>query len=163
MHKDNVVAKIIFWIGVFEMIAGVVYGIIVAQTSSNDGFSLLFTWNRAIIIGMLFIGFAEVIELLHQLRENSDRKLEHVNGNEKSHWGVSKNIQNKINNFYYNQDHYPTEYYKTPFANHYYVKLNNNEFRMLVVERFGVKEELPKRVWSEAMVKWVDENYPTLP
>ncbi|MEN1970405.1 hypothetical protein WMZ97_20315 [Lentibacillus sp. N15] len=72
--RENIVAKILFVIGITIIVASVLMGIIVGlagyggqlgYTASTTGSILFFYFFTGIVVGMLFIGLSEIIHLLH--------------------------------------------------------------------------------------------------
>ncbi|WP_409344382.1 hypothetical protein [Paenibacillus sp. MBLB4367] len=73
MNEDkNKIASILFAIGIIEMILSFAIGIVTGSTANKfiPGFALFTAlpwWIGGFIAGMLFIGFSEIIKLLHQI------------------------------------------------------------------------------------------------
>ena len=71
----KVLAWIIFIVGFFAGVSlaniEVTEGYYYTHTETQFSFSVALTyWSSAFVIGMLFIGFSEVIKLLHEIRNN---------------------------------------------------------------------------------------------
>ncbi|WP_100408433.1 hypothetical protein [Bacillus solitudinis] len=63
MDYRNRIAKTIFYIGIIEIIAGFILGFIFAQDGYAFVVSVFYSWTiGGFITGILFIGFAELIE-----------------------------------------------------------------------------------------------------
>ena len=64
----NTVAKIIQVIGLIEIVLGVLIGLLVSNEYGEMNWIVFLTWSVAGFIGgMMFVGFAEIIELLHKI------------------------------------------------------------------------------------------------
>ena len=72
---ENPISKALKVIGVLEIAAGLIIGLILgyedsAYGSSEMNFGVVFYWTIiGFVSGMLFIGFSEVIQLLHNINE----------------------------------------------------------------------------------------------
>ncbi|GGM42841.1 hypothetical protein GCM10011351_30990 [Paraliobacillus quinghaiensis] len=73
MNEENKVSNILFYIGVFEIVLGLFLGFL--NGTVRTGYSTEFVWSVFLTwfaigfaSGMLFIGFAEVIKILHNIR-----------------------------------------------------------------------------------------------
>ncbi|WNQ13910.1 hypothetical protein MJA45_13105 [Paenibacillus aurantius] len=62
-YRDNRVAMILQGIGVLNIICGILIGL-----SMGNGFLVAYLFG-GIVTGVLFIGFGEVIKLLHEINE----------------------------------------------------------------------------------------------
>jgi|GEM_PF-5149886 len=49
-------------------------------------------------------------------------------------------------------------FYQTPFNNIVFVELENEEFRAVIVDPFGVNKELPKHAWGDELKKWLEQE-----
>ncbi|WP_102349133.1 hypothetical protein [Bacillus sp. Marseille-P3661] len=92
MKTRNIVSNILFYIGVAEMIVGIILGFLFARPESDypGTFipSIFFSWALVgFLIGMLFIGFSEVIKLL----DNINNKLNGGINFEHNHKKVGQN------------------------------------------------------------------------
>lgn len=74
MENKNTVSKILKIIGILEIIAGFVLGLVLGR--EEIGFSTYYEWSIILtwwtigfVSGMLFIGFSEVIELLQKISD----------------------------------------------------------------------------------------------
>lgn len=83
MKKENFIAKLLFYIGIIIIFGSIIIGFMSGNLGRTNmslyssQFSLLVFISssiRGIIIGMLFIGFSEVIHLLQDIF-NSHRRL----------------------------------------------------------------------------------------
>ncbi|WP_099157539.1 hypothetical protein [Virgibacillus ndiopensis] len=82
--QENVVAKILFIIGIAEMVVGLLIGIILANAGYYNGFvwSTFLAWTiGGSVTGMLFIGFSEVIKLLHMINRKINAREATVGNN----------------------------------------------------------------------------------
>ncbi|WP_188456893.1 hypothetical protein [Virgibacillus oceani] len=121
--NENIVAKILFIIGVAQMVVGFLLGIILANADYfYDGFvwSTFLAWTiGGFVSGMLFIGFSEVIKLLNAingkmtpLEAAGDKKtnnyLDIFNGVEikpaSVNWTLAEQDQEKIYELYANEN-----------------------------------------------------------
>ena len=65
----SVVAKVIGFIPIIGFIAGIVLGVEAADLYEDFAFSVAFVyWATALISGTLFLGFAEIIKLLNDIK-----------------------------------------------------------------------------------------------
>ncbi|MCD8503441.1 MAG: hypothetical protein LRY71_19550 [Bacillaceae bacterium] len=62
---ENFVAKLLFIVGVLTIIVGTIVGVLLMTTNANGIMFLI----SAVVSGMFVIGFAEVINLLHQINK----------------------------------------------------------------------------------------------
>lgn len=65
---ENKVAKALFIVGLLTIFIGSVVGIMLMTTNSNGIMFLI----SAVVSGMFVLGFAEVINLLHQINKKLD-------------------------------------------------------------------------------------------
>ncbi|MFA9556740.1 hypothetical protein ACERII_05520 [Evansella sp. AB-rgal1] len=91
MNHKNIVAKVLFIIGIIKMFLGFIFGIVMGDQVSS--YSLSFSWSTffmytigGFIVGMLFIGFAELIERQTEtnelLKENLKMNKNYAGGKE---------------------------------------------------------------------------------
>lgn len=70
--ESNRIAKVILWIGIIEIVLAFIVGIVIGKPESTyDSFSwgtAFSWWGAGFISGMLIIGFAEIISILHETR-----------------------------------------------------------------------------------------------
>lgn len=76
--RDNVVSKLLFVVGIALMAVGLLTGVIIAAFGFRYGlnlangmmWSVLFTYFFAgLVLGLLFIGLSEIVNLLHNLND----------------------------------------------------------------------------------------------
>lgn len=76
MSKNNVIANFLFIIGIIEIVAGIVLGIIFGtievegyySSYTSFSWSIFLLWSvGGIISGIIFIGFSEIINLLNRI------------------------------------------------------------------------------------------------
>lgn len=71
--RNNSVGNALFTIGVIEIIAGLLLGVVFGLYGSSAVY-MFFLWSGVgIISGFLFIGFAEVIHLLQGIYDNQKK------------------------------------------------------------------------------------------
>jgi flagellar basal body-associated protein FliL len=173
MDKSNSIGKILAIIGFVQILGGFILGMILGQddTSYSSDFSWVLAlpwWIGGFVTGMLFIGFAEVIELLHSLNEKKENNQhigqsqiaatttevkEMVKYNEEE---VPRNFQLRIMDYYEKKGQTVVNFIKTPFEKYVYIELNIDEdnFRLVHMELFTVRE-VPRNEWKEDFTKWV--------
>lgn len=112
--RENLVAKILYVIGIVLMVSGLLFGFIFASFDFHYGgfiSPIFIPWALGgFIFGMLFIGFSEVIKLLHEIngklqmskeantKEKSDDQKKTV-GKQVS-WLLTETDKEKINALY---------------------------------------------------------------
>lgn len=69
---NNGIAKVLKIIGLIEIIGGIILGLIFGTeqrtySSSIDGSTFIIWSSLGFVSGMIFIGFSEIIELLHSI------------------------------------------------------------------------------------------------
>ncbi|MGP4108597.1 hypothetical protein [Virgibacillus sp. L01] len=72
--NENIVAKILFIIGIAQMSIGLIVGLILGNADYHGvmNWSIVFMWTiGGFISGMLFLGFSEIIKLLHAINEKT--------------------------------------------------------------------------------------------
>lgn len=110
---ENTVAKILFIIGVAEITIGVFVGVLFGFEDtgfgSQFGWTLFFIWSMGgFILGMLFIGFAENIQLLQRIylkmgrEEPQQSQQNHVGVEEieREEWYLSFGDREKVEDYY---------------------------------------------------------------
>ncbi len=94
MEKENQIAKVLFYIGIAEIVAGFIMGIVFANQDvpsylfEDQSDQTAFAWSTAVawwigsfVTGMLFIGFSEVIEILDTKLSKTVTLLEQIKYN----------------------------------------------------------------------------------
>lgn len=101
---DNIISKILKYIGIGTIVIGIIASIAVASIANN---AIVFFSGTigSIISGMVFIGFSAIINLLQQNVNNQEKmiyllnKLETTkNENESQEESISKSINSTSNN-----------------------------------------------------------------
>ena len=107
---ENGVAKTIKIVGILEMLAGFIIGYFLGNEgtgySSEMHESVFIYWVIiGFVSGMLFIGFSEVIQLLHNINEKLRKKFDTTEGDKEL---IEKFTANKGNKSKYEQwqEHY---------------------------------------------------------
>ncbi|WLR51723.1 hypothetical protein LC040_02115 [Bacillus tianshenii] len=171
MHFENQVAKILFVIGCSTIGLGVISGFSFGY--ENTGYrtemewSVFLSWFAAgFISGMLFIGFAEVIHLLHTINKkmNGAKVHEEVaqkdedDEEEETHkvnWVVSAVDKEKITELYRTEN--VQEIIPTPFEDYCIVKLRNEaDYKIVDVGGFSAIETKERTV-NEKVKEWYDK------
>ncbi|WP_404451484.1 hypothetical protein LG329_14285 [Virgibacillus necropolis] len=167
---ENIIAKILFIIGIAQITVGILGGILCAIQVSDyvDTFSwgIFFAWSiGGITIGMLFIGFAENIQLLQRI--NSKMNVEELDQEEElveaiptdpNDWFLPGEDREKIEQYYQNE----TIIDITPSNEEGYcvVKLEygSNEFvRVIDIHGFGVREVQDEEIRS-SIITWYNNQ-----
>lgn len=91
--QENSVSKTIYYVGIAEMVAGIILGFILGYDGSDEHWSIVLTWSvTGFVSGMLFLGFSEVIRLLDGIYS----KLYDIDKNVKpSNQNLANNIKNE--------------------------------------------------------------------
>lgn|SRR5690606_35755492 len=203
MKKESKIARLLFYTGLVLIFIGLVITFFqfdnLLELFDNygedlvDGLQISYMLQflaggfQTIIFGVLLIGLAEVIELLHHIKvktidvENSQEKsIQPFVNEEKQETLIVMNdeepidvkkekkpydpnavpleIRNKIREFYSKEGRSPVRFYKTPFNNIVFIELDNFEHRAVIIDPFGVNEELPQKAWGEELKKWLAEE-----
>ena len=93
MYRENTVSQVLFFIGIIQIIFGFFCGLVFGNDAlgySEFSWSVFFTWLAVgFVSGMLFIGLAEVIKILHDIRltliTNSDKVITDSNSETVDH------------------------------------------------------------------------------
>lgn len=168
MH-ENIVAKILFIIGVAQITIGIFVGILFgfegAEYGNQFSWALFFTWSvGGFILGMLFIGFAENIQLLQKIYLKIGREVP-----EQEH-DLVEEMSTGSNGWYLPEDRERIEqYYKnetilaitpTDVEGYCIVKLtyDSNEYvRVVDIHGFGVQEVQDEETKS-SIISWYNEQ-----
>lgn len=169
MH-ENIVAKILFIIGVAEITIGIFVGLLFGFENAGFGnqfsWGLFFIWSvGGFILGMLFIGFAENIQLLQRIYRKLDVKeaeQDHVlveeMPTEPEEWFIPSADQKKIEEYYKNEtiiDITPSH-----IEGYCIVKLEygSNEFvRVIDIHGFGV-QEVQDEATKSSIITWYNNQ-----
>ncbi|MED4016973.1 MULTISPECIES: hypothetical protein [Sutcliffiella] len=168
MSRENRIAEIIVRIGVGIIAFGFLFGIVIG--ASHFEFDLLMAlkwWVVSFVTGILFIGFAEVIELLHKIHEKVGLALGKENESNipvfndtnpkyrQTEWSLSMEEENSIRNMFNGKILAITE---TPFQDIVYVELENNAYKILEVGYFTPKE-VPFNLLTDELNEWLKEKH----
>ncbi|MFC4558976.1 hypothetical protein ACFO3D_12310 [Virgibacillus kekensis] len=181
---ENIVARILFIIGIAQMAIGVLVGLVLGnQYASLMNWSVFFTWAiGGFILGMLFIGFAENIRLLDAInkktlprdpwnsetRQEDDTKAavspeihgvneEGINRGSTASWRLEEEDRNEIKQFYVG--HEISEIVPSPYEGYCLVKLKYEEsffVRVVDINGFGV-QEVEDAELKHSIIKWYNE------
>ncbi|KGP92728.1 hypothetical protein N780_13450 [Pontibacillus chungwhensis BH030062] len=78
--EENVIAKLLLAIGIIQIVAGFICGIVFSQGEAEGAFdhetqfnfTIFFTWFLSTLVsGVLIIGFSEVVRLLHDINKKT--------------------------------------------------------------------------------------------
>ncbi|SES65063.1 hypothetical protein SAMN05216389_101252 [Oceanobacillus limi] len=180
--KENQVAKILYIIGIAQIGIGFVLGLIVGatetviygpngfgQVQSGFNFSIFITWTLGgFVSGMLFIGFSEVIKLLHEINwkmkvpESGKAEGLMLDTNQKQvnvtvNWELEEAELEKIKDFY--QEEEIIEIIPANIEGYCVVKLQQETGRMIrivEVSGFGV-EEINEGKTKKKIIRWYNE------
>lgn len=167
MHYENKVAKILFIIGCSAIAFGVISGLSVGRGYANEIiWSVFLSWFAVgFVSGMIFIGFAEVIHLLHHIRkklygeEERQEPPSRSDDNEESRkisWSFSAADEEKIINLY--RSDYIQEVIPTPFEDYCIVKLESETgYRVVEVSGFSAIET-KESIINEKIKHWHDKE-----
>ena len=170
MH-ENTVAKILFIIGVAQITIGIFVGLLFGFENTGFGnqfgWALFFTWTfGGITLGMLFIGFAENIQLLHRIcigmdvkePEQDQVRLKDSPPIESEGWFLPFEDRQKIEAYYKNET--IIEIIPSNIEGYCIVKLeyNSNEFvRVVGVHGFDVRE-IQDEVIKSQNITWYNNQ-----
>ncbi|WP_010529720.1 hypothetical protein [Lentibacillus jeotgali] len=168
--NENIIAKILFIIGIAQMAAGLIIGIIaVSANYYMVSWSVFFAWTGGgFVIGMLFIGFAENIRLLNSINEKnallkaSPKQVQHnAESNVRDpqpEWTLEEDEKAKIRETY--QDETIVEIVPAPRENYCLVRLQRgDEFyvRVVYVGEFGAQETEDAGI-RQSVIQWYNEK-----
>ncbi|ASN06807.1 hypothetical protein [Virgibacillus necropolis] len=161
---ENFIAKILFIIGVAQITIGIFAGILIG--SNYESWAIFFIWSiGGFILGMLFIGFAENIQLLQRIYmkmteeevlQDNDVIVEEVKESEpveSDGWYLPEDRE-KIEHYYKNET--IIEIAPSPIEGYCIVKLAyaSNEFvRVVDIHGFGLKEVQDEDIKS-SVISW---------
>ncbi|SHF86088.1 hypothetical protein [Ornithinibacillus halophilus] len=175
--EENKIAKILYIIGISIMVLGVIVAFALSTTQLNTyntffgdvhvGFSFtsfLFTLISYFVIGMIFIGFSEVIKLLHSLNhkipgekkisinKNEGKVTPPVKRNMDVGWTVDEAEQNKITDYFENE--VVEDIIPTYLEGHCIVKLSKEpDLKIIDISGFGVKEVTDEQL-KDQLIAW---------
>lgn len=175
--RENIVAKVLFTIGVAIMVIGFITGLFVGNANGAMGFegyesgmvwSLFFSYLFAgIVSGMLFIGLSEIIKLLHSINQQIGYKslkpentYAEPNSNQTSDkQEISKSDEEKIQELYAGE--HIQEIVSSILEGYYLVKItdqNGKQFvRVVDVDGFGAMET-NKPAIRQQVIAWYNNK-----
>lgn len=174
--KTNFIAKILFIFGIAIIIIGFILGLVFGiQTYSVFGVEIVWFvvfsyWFGGLIAGLLFIGFAEIIEILDtKLSSINERMPEglrvQMNNEAKKSSTVteidkhtlSKAEENFIREYF--DERYIAKYniYKTPFDGLCIVELSDGIEKFIDIRGF-YPVEVPTEQWDDEMKVWFEKR-----
>lgn len=167
MH-ENIVAKILFIIGVAQITIGVFVGLLFgfedAGFGNQFGWTLFFIWSvGGFFLGMLFIGFAENIQLLQRIYfkmdgEKSQQTPILVEEVEPEEWFLPFDDREKIEQYYKNET--IMEIIPSNIEGYCIVKLEygSNQFvRVVDIHGFGV-QEIQDEATKSSIITWYNNQ-----
>ncbi|WP_078553848.1 hypothetical protein [Bacillus alkalicellulosilyticus] len=171
VKRENTIGNIIFWLGLFILILGFMVGLGLGSAYSEFGeiawMITLTWWGSAFISGMLFIGFSEVIELLHKIKygetsPQNEKKYEvkHVIKEEEIATTIGEYTTQRLVDLYKMQEKSIEEVIVTPFQKKLIVKCvnNKNETQYEVVSTAG-NDAINSSIDKHPKIKeWLSEN-----
>jgi|GEM_PF-2959774 len=168
---ENMIAKILFIIGVAQMAGGLIIGITAVSVNYYMvSWSIFFAWaGGGFVSGMLFIGFAENIRLLHsinektaplerkskQVRNMADQKIETL----ETGWTLGEDEKAKVYETY--QDETIVEIVPSPKEDYCLIRFQSgDEFyvKVVYVGGFGVQETDDTGI-RQSIIQWYNEKY----
>ncbi|AST90683.1 hypothetical protein BC6307_04985 [Sutcliffiella cohnii] len=168
MSRENRIAEIIVRIGVGIIAFGILFGIVIGASHYEfDWLMALYWWVVSFVVGILFIGFAEVIELLHKIHEKVDLAIGNENDSNvpvfndtnpkyrQTKWSLSMEEEDSIRNMFSGK---VKEITVTPFQDIVYVELENNAYKILEVGYFTPKE-VPFNLLTDELNEWLKEKH----
>ncbi|MFB4169477.1 hypothetical protein ACE1TG_16030 [Virgibacillus sp. JSM 102003] len=150
--NENIVAKILFIIGIAQMLIGLIVGLILGNADYYGvmNWSVVFMWTiGGFISGMLFLGFSEIIKLLHTINEKTPSLQKEAFHNIKTleektapvSWSLKESDKEKINEKY--SDEAISEIVPSPKEGYCLVKFKSSAgyyVKVVNVDGFGVEE-----------------------
>ncbi|ALX48908.1 hypothetical protein [Lentibacillus amyloliquefaciens] len=165
--NENMIAKVLFVIGVAQIAAGVIIGLITANIITYGvSWPVFFAWMLGgFVSGMLFIGFAENIRLLHNihkkmqpLNKTPDTRQEPSIKNPRPEWTLDEADRTKI------YEHYPNEtiveVVPAPQEDYCLVRFKSDNgyyVRVVYTGGFGIEETSDAKV-RQSIIKWYNEQ-----
>lgn len=167
--RDNFVAKLLFIIGVAQITIGIFVGILFAVEGTGYGnqfrWALFFAWSiGGFMVGMLFIGFAENIQLLQRiyLKMNGNEMVEPEPVDDKpsdpNEWYLPSEDRERIEHYYKNET--ILEIVPSEVEGYCIVKLEygTNEYvRVVDIHGFGV-QEIHDEETKSAIIGWYNNK-----
>ncbi|MFD1739392.1 hypothetical protein ACFSCX_23190 [Bacillus salitolerans] len=148
--KDNSIAIILRFIGFLTIVLGIIFSF---DLTDNFGGSLaLITGFYSFISGMLFIGFGEVVRILHEMNQRSKEQnmLPVAETTTQTDTTPTSPIRNdQIEEFYSDKGLYVDAIYEAPGDDMYFVKVKD---KTQLVELGGFSPVIiPQAKWSESV------------
>lgn len=149
--NENIVAKILFIIGIAQMSIGLIVGLILGNADYYGvmNWSIVFMWTiGGFISGMLFLGFSEIIKLLHTINEKTPslqkeafHNMKPLEKNSPVSWSLDESDKEKLNEKYIDED--ISEIIPSPNKGYCLVKFKSSAgyyVKVVTVDGFGVEE-----------------------
>ncbi len=149
--SENIIAKILFIIGIAQMSIGLIVGLILGNADYYGvmNWSVVFMWTiGGFISGMLFLGFSEIIKLLHTINEKtpslqneSFHKMKPIEEDSPVPWSLEESDKQKVEEKY--SDKEITEIVPSPKEGYCLVKFKSSAgyyVKVVNVDGFGVEE-----------------------
>lgn len=168
---ENIVAKILFIIGVAQITIGIFIGLLFGFEGSGFanqfGWALFFTWSvGGFVIGMLFIGFAENIQLLQRIYfkmggDNEPQQGQMMPEEEAigpEDWFLPFEDREKIEQYYKNET--IIEIIPSHIEGYCIIKLEygSNQFvRVVDIQGFGIREVQDEETKSQ-IITWYNDS-----
>ncbi|QKY68342.1 hypothetical protein [Lentibacillus sp. CBA3610] len=167
--NENVIAKILFIIGVAQMAAGLIIGLItVTANFYMMNWQVFFAWTLGgFVSGMLFIGFAENIRLLHSINEKMrpagkkrgpDLQQSQTMEDSQPGWVLGEDEMAKIHDRY--SEETIVEIVPSPKEDYCLVRFKSgNEYyvRVVYIGGFGVQETNDATI-RQSVIQWYNKN-----
>ncbi|SFB28935.1 hypothetical protein SAMN04488072_11364 [Lentibacillus halodurans] len=167
--NENMIAKILFIIGVAQMAAGLIIGLIITTSNvyyGGAGWSIFFVWTvGGFVMGMLFIGFAENIRLLHLINQKigSSKKKDTPKYSRKMEepqvsWTLGEDEKAKIYDEY--QGETIVEIAPSPQEDYCLVRFKSGHeyyVRVVYIGGYGVQETDDAAI-KQSIIQWYNER-----
>ncbi|OLS37927.1 hypothetical protein BTR22_05300 [Alkalihalophilus pseudofirmus] len=186
MNYQNKIAKILLYIGIAEMIGGVILGFYfgmqdvvgyyITTQELNGGIFLIFTLS-GFVGGMLLIGFAELIErqsetnrLLRKMVNGGREEVASTSAPESNEpdqkglidtkgqidWDIEKEDTTRIHNYFSKKNMVVNDIIATPF-NYKFVVIANGKEHLIRIDRGYSNQVLPLKFSTYPQVReWMD-------
>jgi hypothetical protein len=167
MNNENTVGKILKVIGGIIIVVGIIFGLIIGSRAGRFGLiPSVYIIVTTFVSGMLFIGFAEIIKLLHEinLKLNGNEKeveKEDVELCQKEHdnniinWEADSRDKAQIQELFKDNNQSVKEIIQTPKQFIYAVKTDG---AIKLVETGGFKPKLLNIEEYPEIKEWVQEK-----
>ncbi|MHA6261375.1 hypothetical protein ACXYMX_16045 [Sporosarcina sp. CAU 1771] len=172
--KKNKVANILFIIGLLIIAISFIYGLVIGQELYGDGmhiiWSIVFTyWFSGIVSGMLFIGLAEIIEILDTKlswiqRRMTDEDMDKVlpvndikegviDSTPADEQSLTKSEEQFVREYFERKEIAITKVVKSPIEGICLVEFPNGKDRVYEIDGFN-PEEIPFEKWDMKLKAW---------